>query len=82
MRKKARVCPVLIERGGHIIKSEIVASDNEEPARISMRMRDKGWAPYRVRFDEGQSAWVVSTFDWSPPPPKASRSADLGQKRL
>ena len=41
MRKKARVCPVLIERGGHIIKSEIVASDNEEPARISMRMRDK-----------------------------------------
>jgi hypothetical protein len=56
---------VLVEFDGEFIKSEVVASDAEEPARVSMRVRDMGWTPYRVRFDESQSAWIVSTFDWS-----------------
>ena len=60
--------PVLIEHGRQIIKSQIVASDAEDPAQVSMRLRDKGWAPYKVRFDDGQSAWIVSTFDRFSPP--------------
>ena len=68
MRKRARLCPVLIEFGGQIIKSEIVASDAEEPARISIGARDRGWAPYRVRFDDTQRAWIVSSFDRVHPP--------------
>lgn len=68
MRNKSRLRPVLIELGGQFIKSQIVAPDTEDPAQISMRVRDHGWAPYRVRFDQDQSAWIVSTFDWSNPP--------------
>ena len=68
LRNRPRLRPVLIELGGQIVKSEIVASDAEEPARVSMRARDKGWAPYRVRFDEMQAAWIVSSFDRSNPP--------------
>ena len=68
MHKKARLRPVLIELDREIIKSEIVASDAEEPAQVSIRLRDKGWAPYKVRFDDGQGAWIASAFDWSNPP--------------
>jgi len=81
MRKLAHRCPVLIEVGGQIVKSEIVASSAEEPARVSMRIRDKGWAPYRVRFDAAQGAWIVSTFDGFNPPTKAFRSAEPSAKR-
>jgi hypothetical protein len=68
MRTKGRLRPVLVEFGREIIKSEIVASDAEEPARISMKVRDKGWTPYRVRFDDSQAAWIVSSFDPVNPP--------------
>jgi hypothetical protein len=33
-----------------------------------MKARDKGWSPYRVRFDDNQAAWIVSTFDRTNPP--------------
>ena len=68
MRTKGRLRPVLVEFGREIIKSEIVASDAEEPARVSMKVRDKGWTPYRVRFDDTQAAWIVSSFDRVSPP--------------
>lgn len=81
MRGKARLCPVFIELSGEIIKSEIVAFDAEEPARVSMKMRDRGWTPYRVRFDAGQGAWVVSTLDGFRPPTKTLRGAESSAKR-
>ena len=67
LRIRPRLRPVLIELGGRFIKSDIVASDAEEPARVSMKARDKGWSPYRVRFDDSQAAWIVSTFDRTNP---------------
>jgi hypothetical protein len=63
MSSKSRLRPVLIEFGGDIIKADIVALETEAPVRVSMRVRDKGWCPYRVRFDETQSVWIVSSFD-------------------
>ena len=68
MRIRPRLRPVLIELGGRFIKADIVASDAEEPARVSMQARDKGWSPYRVRFDDIQAAWIVSSFDRANPP--------------
>jgi len=68
MRNKSRLRPVLIEFGAQLLESQIVAGKGEEPAQISIRVRDRGWAPYRVRFDEGRDAWVVSAFDSSNPP--------------
>jgi len=63
MRNKARRCPVLVEFGGQVMKADTFASDSEEPAQISMRLRDLGWSPYRVRFDTHQAAWIVSSFE-------------------
>ena len=68
MNTKSRLRPVFIELGGEFIKADIVASDSEDPAHISLRVRDKGWSPYRVRFDDLQAAWIVSSFDRVHPP--------------
>jgi hypothetical protein len=52
----------MIELEGQLIKSQVFASEADEPAEVSIRVREKGWLPYRVRFDEGQAAWIVSSF--------------------
>ena len=65
MRTKGRRCPVIIDLQGQLIKSQIFASEAEPPVEVSIKVRDKGWLPYRVRFDESQAAWIVSSQ--SPP---------------
>ncbi len=52
-----------MEFGGQVMKADTFASDTEEPAHISIRLRDMGWSPYRVRFDTDQAAWIVSSFE-------------------
>ena len=63
MRKTRQRCPILVELDGSLIKADIFASDAEQPADVAMKLRDKGWSPYRVRFDDGQAAWIVSSLD-------------------
>jgi hypothetical protein len=67
MRAKSRLkCPILIEADGRIARSELFASDKDMPADITIKIRDVGWKPYRIRFDEVQTAWIVSAIDWLP----------------
>jgi hypothetical protein len=54
--------PIMIELDGHLIKSHVLASEAEQPAEVSIKIREKGWLPYRVRFDESQAAWIVSSL--------------------
>jgi hypothetical protein len=63
MRAKIRQrCPILIELGGEVIKSEAFASDAEQPAEVAIKIREQGWSPYRVRFDDTKAAWIVSSL--------------------
>jgi hypothetical protein len=54
--------PVMVEVDGRAVKSPIVASASEAAVEVSLRIRQAGWLPYRVRFDESQPAWVVSSL--------------------
>jgi hypothetical protein len=27
-----------------------------------MRLREQGWSPYRVRFDDAQGAWIAASL--------------------
>jgi len=65
MYAQHKQCPILVESKGQMIKSSLFASDAEEPADISMKIRDQGWKPFRVRFDDTHSAWVVSTLEYT-----------------
>ena len=64
MRAKSRQrCPIMIELDGQVIKSQVFASETEQPVEVSIKVREKGWLPYRVRFDESQAAWIVSSLE-------------------
>jgi hypothetical protein len=56
--------PVLIETAGARKRAGFSAAAGEEPPQITMKLREKGWTPYRVRFDAAAEAWVVSVIDW------------------
>lgn len=60
--KRDAPCPVVVEVDGRTVTSPIAASVGEEPVQVSLRVRQAGWLPYRVRFDESQPAWVVSSL--------------------
>jgi len=61
VKRDAR-CPVIVEIDGRGVKAPILAFAAEDPVQISLRVRQAGWLPYRVRFDESQAAWVVSSL--------------------
>ena len=66
MRAMRRRCPIFVELHGQVVKSDLFASEIEEPADISMKIREVGLGnPFRVRFDDSKSAWVVSTLEYS-----------------
>jgi hypothetical protein len=56
--------PVLIESAGARKRAGFNAPAGEQPFRITMKLRERGWNPYRVRFDAGEGAWIVSVIDW------------------
>ena len=56
--------PVLIESAGTRKRAGFSAPVGEQPFRITMKLREKGWHPYRVRFDATEEAWIVSVIDW------------------
>jgi hypothetical protein len=60
LRANIRQRPIMIDLDGKLVHSQVFASAAEQPAEVSMRAREKGWLPYRVRFDESQAAWIVS----------------------
>ena len=63
MRTKGRRCPIIIDLEGQLIKSQIFASKGEAPVEVSIKVREKGWLPYRVRFDESRAVWIVSSLN-------------------
>jgi hypothetical protein len=45
-----------------MIRSNLFASDAEKAADVAIRIREKGWKPYRVKFDDDNSTWIVSSL--------------------
>jgi hypothetical protein len=50
-----------------MIRSNLLATDAEKAADIAIRIREMGWKPYRVRFDDNSSTWIVSSLNLSKP---------------
>jgi hypothetical protein len=62
MRK--RRFPILIETSRHRSPAGIFAAPEDEPAAVALKLREKGWHPYRVRLDETAGAWIAAVIDW------------------
>jgi hypothetical protein len=62
MRK--RLCLILVETYTGRRSSGLFASDTAQPYEVALALRDKGWAPYRIRFDREASVWIAKVIDW------------------
>ena len=38
--------------------------EHADAADVSLRLRERGWAPYRLRIDPDLQAWVAVVIDW------------------
>jgi hypothetical protein len=38
--------------------------ETADAADVSMRLRERGWSPYRLRLEPQQNAWIAVVIDW------------------
>jgi hypothetical protein len=62
MRK--RHCPVLVETYQGRSPSGVYASPTARPVEVTLALREKGWVPYRVWFEQQEDLWVAKVIDW------------------
>lgn len=62
MRK--RLYPVLAETYQGRFPTGLFAAVTAQPAEVTLALREKGWAPYRVRFDPEAGMWIARVIDW------------------
>jgi hypothetical protein len=55
--------PVPIESKLDRIQAGFSAPAGEDRVHIALKLRDKGWPVYKVRFDPESGAWVASVID-------------------
>ena len=46
------------------VSAGFTVPETADAADVSMRLREKGWAPYRLRLEPEERAWVAVVIDW------------------
>ena len=55
---------VFVETAKGRISAYFSVPFSADPADVSMLLRDRGWAPYRLRLDQTDNCWVAVVIDW------------------
>jgi hypothetical protein len=55
---------VLVETSKGRTQAGFSVPSNVAPVDVSLLLREKGWAAYRIRFDHAAFAWVATVMDW------------------
>ena len=59
-----RLCPVLVETYQGRSPAGLSAFTTAQPAEVALALREKGWVPYRIRFDPEADVWIAKVIDW------------------
>jgi hypothetical protein len=51
--------PVFVDTKLGRLRAGFSASPSEEPAVVALKLRDRGWLAYRIRFEAESEAWVA-----------------------
>jgi hypothetical protein len=55
---------VFVESSKGRIGAGFSVPETADAADVSMKLRERGWAPYRLRLDREQNAWIAVVIDW------------------
>ena len=58
------LCPVLVETYRGLCPSGLAVPPTAQPAEIALALREKGWVPYRIRFEPEGNVWIAKVIDW------------------
>jgi hypothetical protein len=61
---RRRSCPVLVETYQGRSPSGVYAPPTAHPTDVTIALREKGWVPYRIWFEEQEDLWVAKVIDW------------------
>ncbi len=54
-----------IETSKGFIRAGFTVAPEADAADVSIALRRRGWAPYRVRLEVEQNAWFATVIDWN-----------------
>jgi hypothetical protein len=46
------------------VSAGFTVPETDDAADVSVKLRERGWEPYRVRLEPEQHAWVAVVMDW------------------
>ena len=46
------------------VSAGFTVPETADAANVSMRLRERGWAPYWLRLERDQHAWIAIVIDW------------------
>jgi hypothetical protein len=55
--------PVFVDTRFGRIRAGFSAPPTEEPAAVALKLRDRGWIAYRIRFEADDEAWVAAVLN-------------------
>jgi hypothetical protein len=55
---------VFVESSKGRISAGFTVSATADAADVSLKLRERGWAPYRLCLDREQNAWIAIVIDW------------------
>ncbi len=60
---RMRGFPVLVDVNGRRVATGLRAVATEKPVVVALRLRERGWDPYKVSFDDAGGAWIALVFE-------------------
>jgi hypothetical protein len=55
--------PVFVDTKLGRVRAGFSASPSEEPTVVALKLRDRGWIAYKVRFEAADEAWVAAAVN-------------------
>ncbi len=55
---------VFVDTSKGRVSAGFTVPETNDAADVSMELRKRGWAPYRLRLDVEQHAWIAVVIDW------------------
>jgi hypothetical protein len=56
--------PVFVETSGNRVSARFSAPESATMVEVAMKLREKGWQPYKIKFDQEAGVWIASVIDW------------------
>jgi len=55
--------PVFVDTRLGRMRAGFSAAPSEQPAVVALKLRDRGWIAYKVRFEADQEAWIAAVIN-------------------